>query len=399
MDKHELYSILKRILLLTLITFASFILCINIMKYTRYIININSTVNEALKNKKGNIQVINNSFNSFDDYSHLNYNPEKAHNAYDLKYKDDLRDLKNSDWDNGINILVTGSDKKDFYVSKSRADVIIIIRITPEGKVLSISIPRDTLITVYGSNNKEYLDKIGHSMYWNGLDGLKKSCETLIGSPIYKVVIIDNFRSFEAFLSIIGGVSIDKKLEGKLGVQWIRNRSFKFGDIDRCKRHQVFLKKSINKLWKITGNGNVFISTILFSSLRKIVQTDLTTEDFIKLLYIFKTNNFNPESHFYTSVLPGNFDVFDSKLLNRQNLSCWKLNENIPQRLSLLFYSDEKSNPILSQIKIGYMDFIKFDLKRWINNVKLLVNNHIVIGSKARVVKLVNTLDSDSSER
>ena len=129
----------------------------------------------------------------------------------ELNYQDDFSRLQTVDWSEGINILLTGSDKNDFHVNRSRADVIIILRITKDGKILSISIPRDTLITIEDRNNNLVNDKIGHALYWNGLDGLKNSCELLLGSPIYKVVIIDNFKVLK-LLSIIGSVNIDKNL-------------------------------------------------------------------------------------------------------------------------------------------------------------------------------------------
>lgn len=399
MDNKQLFSLLKKIIFLTILSFSMFIFSINVMKYAKFVIEINNTINTAIKQPDAELKPINSILNSSDDYSFLDYNQEKAHTASELNYKNHLPYLKHSDWSDGINILIAGSDREDFHIKRSRADVIIIMRITPQGKILTISIPRDTLITVYGRNNEEYLDKIGHSMYWNGLDGLKRSCELLIGSPIYKVVIIDNFRSFEAFLSVMGGVSIDKKLEGKLGIQWIRNRSFRFGDIERCQRHQVFLKKSVEKLWGMSGYGNYFISSILFTNIRKIIQTDLSNDDFLKLLYTLKVNNFNPENDFYTSVLPGSFSTFDSKLLHRTNLSCWKVDDNIPQMLSLLFHSDRGNLNFLRDFEVSFMDFVKFDLKKISENVKMSLEKKFSSDKKVRVVKLVDTLDSGSSER
>ena len=156
----------------------------------------------------------------------------------EFRFINSIYNINSSEWCDGINILLIGSDKKNFNHEKARSDVIILLRIINNGKILSISIPRDTLIKITDGKWAGYDDKIGHSLYWGGIDNLKKNVEKLIGSPIYRIAIVDNFKNFEAFLAVMGGIKIDKKLIGKIGIRWIRNRNFKDGDIERCKRQQ-----------------------------------------------------------------------------------------------------------------------------------------------------------------
>lgn len=404
MEKLELYGILKKLTFLMLFSFVLFLFFVNVSKVASYMIQINQVIDTALKEDEKGIEVIQNPLNYYEDLNYMEYDQEVAHTALELEYRDALigTELKNKDWDEGVNILITGSDRKNSHDVKSRSDTIVVLRINEFGQILSISIPRDTLIEIEGEAGRKYYDKIGHSMYWEGLDGLKNSVESLIGSPIYRVVIIDNFRSFEAFLSILGGVSIDKKLEGELGIQWIRNRSFRLGDIERCRRQQVFLKKAVGKIWKITRSGNYFLTSVLFDNMRKVVQTDLTKKDFYNLLYLLKSTHFNPDEDFYTAVLPGKFGTYDSLLLRKKNLSCWILEEDVSERLHLLFYSPYQSN-FLKRMSLTKRDFMKIDLNLFLKNVRshLLKNNEGQTNNmeKARVVELVDTLVSGTSER
>ncbi|MBN2546018.1 MAG: LCP family protein [Spirochaetes bacterium] len=293
--------------------------------------------------------------------------PEKFDHktAEELGYKNYLYEINGTEWGEGINILLVGSDKKFFIDSKARSDVIIILRINNKGKIISISIPRDTLITIKGGKWSGYKDKIGHSMYWEGLERLKKNVEDIINSPIYKVAVIDNFYNFELFLDIIGKVDIND-FKKDTSISWIRNRNFKDGDIERCKRQQVFLKKSCIRLWEITKKGNYFYSNLIYDVLNKIIMTDLTKDEFKKILRHLKNNRFDPETDFYTGVMPGKFSKYDSKILKRNNLDCWVLDENVLNKIQFLFYSENTSLSFAK--KPGYFNFIEADLKYCFEN-------------------------------
>ena len=181
--------------------------------------------------------------------------------------------------------------------------------------------------------------------------------------------IIDNFKNFEAFLAVIGGVYIDKKLEGETGIRWIRNRNFTDGDIERCKRQQVFLKNSTVKLWAITKKGRYFISSYFFDVFKRIIYTDLSKNDFNNILYVLKKNNFNPGEDFLTAVLPGEFGVYNSLILKRNELTCWFYDNEIVSKMQILFYSENEKIDFIDQ-KITFASFIKLDLNKSLKNAK-----------------------------
>ena len=176
--------------------------------------------------------------------------------------------------------------------------------------------------------------------------------------------------SFEAFISVLGGLKIDKDLEGKTALQWIRNRNFRDGDIERCKRQEIFLKKSAEKIWKMTKNGSYIYSYLFFDFINKIVSTDLTREDFNKILYVLKKNKFNPEHDLLIGVLPGNFGKYDSVIMRRKNLDCWNLDEKVVSNMQFLFYSEKDKNKEFFSQDASIINFLKIDLSNFIKSGK-----------------------------
>lgn len=371
MTKSELHKILKNLVTLLILSFFTFLILVNVFKLLNYLLEVDRVIKNAVY-VEGDIEKIESEFNVTPEDLTGDFDMSRAHTAQEMGYRDYLQEINTSEWGDGINILIVGSDKKDFDESRSRADVIIVLRINRYGQVLSLSIPRDTLIKVYDNSKwSGYEDKIGHSLYWGGFDGLKSSVEQLIGSPIYKSIVIDNFRAFEAFLSIIGGVSIDKRLEGKLGVQWIRNRQFRLGDVERCKRQQVFLKRSIGKLWRISNKGSIIFSSLFFEHFTKLIKTDMEKSDFYDILYLLKQNGFEPEKDLYTAVLPGTFGHYDSEILGRKQLSCWKMNQKMLANIQFLYYSDKYSlGKVFHHSEVTYGDFIKMELAESFEKLK-----------------------------
>jgi anionic cell wall polymer biosynthesis LytR-Cps2A-Psr (LCP) family protein len=365
MKTEEYFSILKKIVIMTILFFLGFILFINIFSVLDFGFKVKKVVDSTRNDI--DISVIDSKLNKVNE-DYILDEENKKHDAEELGFKNDLYDLDGSEWGDGINILLIGSDKKNFSVEKGRADVIMVLRITKTGKILSISIPRDTLIKINNGKWRGKPDKIGHSFYWGGLENLKKSVEDLLASPIQKVIIVDNFRSFEAFTAVLGGLKMDKELEGKTALQWIRNRNFRDGDIERCKRQELFLKKSAIKIWKMTKNGSYIYSYMFFDFLNKIVTTDLTKDDFKKIFYVLKKNNFNPEKDFLIGVLPGNFGKYNSVILRRKNLDCWNLDQKVINNMQFLFYSEKDNYEEFLNEDASIINFLKIDLSKFIKN-------------------------------
>lgn len=368
----DLFYILHKLVFLLVLIFILFIITINAIKVIGFVIKSNNLISNIEQNKE--INVIQSRFSDIKVSDVGKYRQDIAHTAKKLGYIDALKNLNGSEWGEGINFLLIASDKKSQNVNKGRSDVIIVLRIIRSGKILSISIPRDTLITISDGNWKGLNDKIGHSYYWGGLENLKKSVEILLGSPIYKIITIDNFMTYEGVLAIIGGLDIDKELQGKLGIQWIRNRRFKDGDIERCRRQQVFLKKVVTKMWKITRGGNYIYSIFMYNILRKVVKTDISLKDFQHILFVLKKNKFNPEESFHTCVMPGNFGKYNSEILGIDQLDCWLLDENNVKKMQFLFYSQDNQYSSYFETDIKLIDFLKIDLNCLLKNVRSRYN-------------------------
>lgn len=368
MNQKELLSLLKKTIALTFLSFFLFIISINLLKFVDFIVKIDNIM-KTKNSDDAEIPIMNLSYLVDESDDTANFNPDNSYSADKIGYRDDISKLHEYDWSSGYTFLLIGSDKANSNVKKARADVIILLRVSSEGKIASISIPRDTLITISNGSYNGYFDKIGHSLYWDGLNQLTLNVERLVGATIDYTIVIDNFRSFEAFLAMIGGVNVDKNLEGKLGIQWIRNRNFKYGDIERCRRQQVFLKKSIDKLWKLSKNGAYVYSVFIYKALTKIVDTNITKKDFINIIYLLKEKNFDVSNDYFTSVLPGNFGRFDSKLLYKNNLTCWEPDDLALSKINLLFTENSEDNTKYSSAA----DFIIYDLNRLSTKIKVFI--------------------------
>lgn len=324
------------ILLVLLFIYFSFFVTINFIKLMNFFLKIDSILKESNFETKNEYRI------KFDELD--------SNHAIELGYKNYLYEINGTEWGDGINILIIGSDRRFLSEKKARADVIIVIRINSKGEILSISIPRDTLITLTEENFRGYKDKIGHSYYWEGLDGIKKSVETLLNSSMNRIIIIDSFQIIEVLMHIIGEIDI-KGFNSKNSLAWLRNRNFKEGDIERCKRQQIFLKKCIEKLWIITKNGNYIYISLLFNAIKKVIYTDITSDDLIKILIVLKSNKFDPQKNFYTAVLPGYFGKYNSALLLKNNLDCWFPDPIILNRIQFLFYSSNRISFLPENIK------------------------------------------------
>ncbi|MCG8572865.1 MAG: LCP family protein [Spirochaetes bacterium] len=344
MNQKELFHIFRLLCMLVVIFFTLFIISVNVFKYLNFLFEVNRVIDVAVTTEKEEINIIRSHFTEEDTSIIHQYDQTIAHNAFEMGYINQISELNNTEWGDGINILLIGSDKENFLEKKSRADVIIVLRINQQGKILALSIPRDTLITIdFPCAWENQQDKIGHSLYWGGIEGLKTSIQSIIHAPIHKTVVIDNFRTYEAFLAIIGGLSTDKYLVGQKGVQWIRNRQFKFGDIERCRRHQVFLKKAFIKVWAITKGGSIIYTALLYKYFAKLLETDIAKNDFYDILYHLKINQFDPSQDFYTSVLEGDFGVYQSNIIKNEELSCWLIDKKKVEIIQFLFYSNQTS--------------------------------------------------------
>ncbi len=124
-----------------------------------------------------------------------------------------------------FNVLLIGSDSRAFVSTPGqaqafgspnqyggqRADVIIIARIDPQTHQISmLSIPRDTLVPIAGTNGN---DKI-NAAYNNGPDQLVQSIQQDFGIPINHYIQI-NFEGLSNMVNALGGLQLNFPMKVK----------------------------------------------------------------------------------------------------------------------------------------------------------------------------------------
>lgn len=115
--------------------------------------------------------------------------------------------------DGRTNILILGSDKRDFGIESGRntlTDTILIASIgNVDNDMVLISLPRDLWVSNYTlENGYTYSSKI-NEVYTNaGIGELKKQMEVVLGIPMHYHIIV-TFDVFENVMNILGGVDIN----------------------------------------------------------------------------------------------------------------------------------------------------------------------------------------------
>lgn len=115
--------------------------------------------------------------------------------------------------DGRTNILILGSDKRDFGTESGRntlTDTILIASVgNTDNDVVLISLPRDLWISNYNlENGYKYSSKI-NEVYTNaGIQELRNQMEVVLGIPMHYHVIV-TFDIFENVINILGGIDIN----------------------------------------------------------------------------------------------------------------------------------------------------------------------------------------------
>ena len=327
----KFYIIFILFLLMFYLTFFSIIMA----NYSKIIIKVLQSEKIFSKKKsvsqKNNNTYIQNDFGEFvlEEYAKSGLN--QAHNADILGFVNKYEEIKKLAQLQGYNFLLLGCDEindhpeKKHYMSMNKArhaDSIILMKLTFDGKIISMSLPRDTLFeSLYG------IDKLSHIYYKQGNGSIIRNIENLLKININGYVIINNFKAFKQLYNILGHLTIDKYLDADKALFWLRNRQFKFGDIERCKRQQVFMQKSIKQFWKLCRYGNPFFSNLIWQISCPFVQTNIKKEDYRLYMDILKKNKFQADKDYYSFILPGYFSEYKDKMLTKNLLSCWIIDQ------------------------------------------------------------------------
>lgn len=165
-------------------------------------------------------------------------------------------------------LYISGTDSRHGVKATARSDVNILAVVNPaKGKILLVSIPRDTYVQLHGTTGIK--DKLTHAGVY-GIDMSRDTIEDFLGVNIDYTTKV----SFDTVIKIVdelGGIEIDSDqamslgAEGKnktcnyvVGKQWVdgdcalrfarERKSYKTGDRHRGENQQQVITAIINKL-------------------------------------------------------------------------------------------------------------------------------------------------------
>jgi LCP family protein required for cell wall assembly len=205
----------------------------------------------------------------------------------------------------GVDVNYSSKDRNTY--EGTRTDTMMLVRVSPEKKTLSVvSLPRDS--KVYLAENHG-VDKLNAAHAIGGPELAVQTVQDSFGIPIDNYVVV-NFQGVHEVVDAIGGVDIyvDKPmhyrdrtaklnidfepgqhhLDGKKAEEFLRFRHDALADIGRIRRQQQFIAALTAKMrdpWIITHIPQ------LIQLGTQYVQTDLTTDELLRLGYFMKDVN------------------------------------------------------------------------------------------------------------
>lgn len=189
-----------------------------------------------------------------------------------------------------VNILLLGIDARPGE-DMTRSDAIILLSMNKDiGKIIFLSIPRDTRIYLKGKNQKINM--------LTQLYGPKATCREVSRLLGVKVdhYILTNFRGFEGMIDRLGGVYIDvdvdikwyrqgivirkgpQWLNGKEALAYVRFRGGPDADIGRTARQQKLLVSILNQ---VKQKENLDEIPGLAADLARNIETNLSFDEII----------------------------------------------------------------------------------------------------------------------
>lgn len=162
-----------------------------------------------------------------------------------------------------FSMLLLGVDAR--ANERGRSDTLIYTVVRPEdGKVLMVSVPRDTYADIVGKDKK---DKITHAYAYGGAEMAVNSVEELLDAKVDHYATI-NFQGFKQVVDTLGGISLpitkdivnkgadhekftvkanQSSYSGVEALNYVRYREDAGGDMSRTERNRAFLEALIHK--------------------------------------------------------------------------------------------------------------------------------------------------------
>mgnify|MGYP000887234912 CR=1 FL=1 len=268
------------------------------------------------------------------------YFGQGAHSDNQDGYISDNNSVLTPNLNKRVSFLLIGADKRPGDNSFN-ADTIIVASFDPDTKLISLlSIPRDTRVTVSGSDS---FVKINAVPMLRGIEELQNVVSELIGIELDGYVLT-NFEGFKEIIDTLGGVTIDvekdmyeetgdktdgyidlkaglQRLDGSKALGYVRWRGDNTADIGRTARQQKLLTAVAKE---ILQPSTITKLPKLVPQLMNVVETNLKLAD---LLRLSKAATSFESSNIVTQTLPGYGLYLDY-------LSYWEVNRDTAKRVA-----------------------------------------------------------------
>ncbi|WP_166510977.1 LCP family protein [Desulfallas thermosapovorans] len=197
-----------------------------------------------------------------------------------------------------LNILVVGIDKASSINGPPRpgpwrADVIILVRVDPDSRQVSLlSIPRDTRAHIPGHGT----EKIAHAHAYGAMPLTIAAVEELLQVQVDHYMSLD-YVTFARMVDILGGIEIDvpreavtnhmhfkpgkQMMDGRTAYEYIHSRDEPQGDIARIERQQLFLRALLETVRDKAGGLDL---VRMYLEFRKSSEISLSLADTLKLV-------------------------------------------------------------------------------------------------------------------
>lgn len=174
----------------------------------------------------------------------------------------------------GRTVLLMGLDEVP------RPDAVVMARISPDGTVSTLSVPRDALVDLPGVGPgrvgdayvRAYQAAAGQDAHQAGAEALARAVSHLTGVPVDHHAAV-RMSAFAELSDALGGVEVclrapavdpfagvdlpagRQALRGADALAFLRQRQgLNGGDVDRAARHQAFLTSALSRAAELTGD-------------------------------------------------------------------------------------------------------------------------------------------------
>lgn len=327
-----------------------------------------------------------------------------------------------------VNILLLGMDIGDTNQEDNkyikRTDTIIVINYNPDtDKIVTVSVPRDTLIENNGNDIK-----INSAFAIGGYSRIKTEVENLLNININYIVKLD----YDAFVDIIDAIGRVKmkiernmiyddegqnlhinfkagetvKLDGQKAQEFFRWRKnndgsgFANGDLDRIQNQQKFISAVVDKC---KSPMIIFRIPKIMSAIGKNVETNMSPFSIIKYALSLMTVNKDDISMITAAGTPKtingqSFLVFDKSLnkdmlsqLTSSGVSSKSENSVSKDNIKIKILNATKINGLASELKtsMNNLGYTKVDT----GNTELSDNTVILSNNKSMLKTIEKDLD------